>query len=121
VSFIEDEANIVRRIFDEYVAGRTPRDIARDLNLEQVPPPRGRVWNASTINGNAQRGTGILQNEALCRALGLEQGPGARGYCGDRIVLMGSVSGGDHLVLGLADVFPRVCKWIDATTLIALR
>jgi fermentation-respiration switch protein FrsA (DUF1100 family) len=32
-----------------------------------------------------------------------------------------SVSGGDHLVLGLADVFPRVCEWIDATTLIALR
>ncbi len=26
-------------------------------------PPRGRLWNASTINGNMQRGTGILQNE----------------------------------------------------------
>jgi site-specific DNA recombinase len=60
---VEDEANIVRRIFEEYGAGRTPRDIARDLNRECVPPPRGRAWNASTINGNAQRGTGILQNE----------------------------------------------------------
>ncbi len=60
---VEDEANIVRRIFEEYVAGRTPRDIARDLNRERVPPPRGRAWNASSINGNAQRGTGILQNE----------------------------------------------------------
>jgi site-specific DNA recombinase len=60
---VESEAEIVRRIFEEYVAGRTPRDIAHDLNKEGVPPPRGRVWNASTINGNAQRGIGILHNE----------------------------------------------------------
>jgi DNA invertase Pin-like site-specific DNA recombinase len=60
---VENEAKIIRRIFEEYVAGRTPRDIACDLNRDGVPPPRGRVWNASTINGNMQRGTGILQNE----------------------------------------------------------
>ena len=60
---VEAEAEIVRRIFDEYVAGRTPREIAHDLNHEGVLPPRGRSWNASTINGNMQRGTGIIQNE----------------------------------------------------------
>ena len=60
---VENEAKIIRRIFEEYLTGRTPRDIARDLNRDSVPPPRGRVWNASTINGNMQRGTGILQNE----------------------------------------------------------
>jgi site-specific DNA recombinase len=60
---VETEAEIVRRIFEEYVAGRTPRDIAHNLNKEGVPPPRGRVWNASTINGNPQRGIGILHNE----------------------------------------------------------
>jgi site-specific DNA recombinase len=60
---IEAEAEIVRRIFEEYVAGRTPREIAYDLNEERVPPPRGRSWNASTINGNMQRGTGIIQNQ----------------------------------------------------------
>src|SRR5579885_2546430 len=49
--------------FSKNMSGRTPRDIARDLNRERVPPPRGRAWNASSINGNAQRGTGILQNE----------------------------------------------------------
>jgi uncharacterized protein len=32
-----------------------------------------------------------------------------------------SVPGGNHLVLELADVFPRVCEWIDARTLIANR
>lgn len=57
------EAEVVRRIFTEYVAGKTPRSIAQRLNGDGVPAPRGRKWNASTINGNAQRGTGILQNE----------------------------------------------------------
>ena len=60
---VEDEAEIIRWIFNEYVDGRTPRDIARDLNRDNVPSPRGTKWNASTINGNMQRGTGILQNE----------------------------------------------------------
>jgi site-specific DNA recombinase len=60
---VEDEAEIVRRIFSEYVDGHTPRNIAHNLNKDGIPPPRGRAWNASTINGNAQRGTGLLQNE----------------------------------------------------------
>jgi site-specific DNA recombinase len=60
---VEAEAKIVQRIFEEYVAGRTPREIAYDLNIESISPPRGRSWNASTINGNMQRGTGIIQNE----------------------------------------------------------
>ena len=34
-----------------------------NLNNESILPPRGRSWNASTINGNMQRGTGIIQNE----------------------------------------------------------
>ena len=62
-SVVEAEAEIVRRIFLEYVDGRTPRDIACKLNVEQIPPPRGRAWNASTINGNSQRGTGLLNHE----------------------------------------------------------
>ncbi|MFN3251223.1 recombinase family protein [Roseibium album] len=60
---VEEEAQTIRRIFEEYVAGRTPRDIAHDLNRDRLPAPRGSKWNASTINGNVQRGTGILQNE----------------------------------------------------------
>ncbi|WP_246501954.1 recombinase family protein [Mesorhizobium caraganae] len=58
----EDEAAIVRRVFREYVEGQTPRDIAHNLNRDRIPP-RGRAWNASTINGNVQRGTGLLHNE----------------------------------------------------------
>ena len=39
---VEAEAKIVQRIFEEYVAGRTPREIAYDLNNENISPPRGR-------------------------------------------------------------------------------
>src|SRR5215469_15086354 len=63
LEIVEDEAAIVRRIFTAYAAGRTPRDIAHDLNRENIRPPRGRRWNASTINGNAQRGAGLIFNE----------------------------------------------------------
>lgn len=56
------EAAVVRRIFEEYAAGRAPRDIAFRLNREGVPAPRGAVWNASTINGNRERTNGIIQN-----------------------------------------------------------
>lgn len=63
-AIVEDEAAIVRRIFAEYLAGRSPRAIAGDLNRERVPAPRGRLWNASTINGEVGRGLGILHNEA---------------------------------------------------------
>ena len=60
---IEDEAAIVRRIFADYLSGQTPRQIAHALNEEGVPPPRGKGWNASTINGSSARGNGIIQNE----------------------------------------------------------
>ena len=57
-----DEAEIVRLIFEEYLAGRSPRDIAGLLNAYGVPGPRGRPWNRSTIGGNRKRGSGILNN-----------------------------------------------------------
>ena len=59
---VEAEAEVVRRIFAEYLAGKSPRDIAHRLNADGIPAPRGARWNASTINGNSTRGNGILQN-----------------------------------------------------------
>jgi site-specific DNA recombinase len=52
----------VRRIFVEWNAGRTARDIAHDLNRDHAPAPRGLRWNASTIYGNATRHNGIIRN-----------------------------------------------------------
>ncbi len=60
---IEAEAKVVRRIFEDFSAGQSPRTIAHALNREGVPGPRGRLWGPSTIYGNWRRGTGILNNE----------------------------------------------------------
>ena len=62
LEIVPDEAAVIRRIFERYLAGETPRAIAGVLNSEGVAPPRGIAWNASTINGNRARGHGILLN-----------------------------------------------------------
>jgi site-specific DNA recombinase len=62
LEIVEVEASVVRRIFDSYAAGRSPRDIAAALNRKGVPGPRGGPWNASTVAGSRKRANGILQN-----------------------------------------------------------
>ena len=57
------EARIVERIFRDYAEGVSPRALAHRLNAEGVPGPTGKGWGPSTIHGNRQRGTGILNNE----------------------------------------------------------
>jgi len=57
------EAEVVRRIFRDYVAGKSPKRIATELNKEGVRAPGGGEWGFSTLNGNAKRGNGILNNE----------------------------------------------------------
>jgi len=59
----EAEAAVVRRIFGEYAAGASPRVIARTLNAEAVPGPRGRAWGPLTLVGQKSVGNGILNNE----------------------------------------------------------
>ncbi|MBS7698675.1 MULTISPECIES: recombinase family protein [unclassified Chelatococcus] len=62
LQIVEEEAEVIRRIFALYRDGISPRAIAGMLNDEDVPPPRGARWNSSTINGNTKRGNGIIQN-----------------------------------------------------------
>ena len=66
------EADIIRRIFREYVDGVSPKAIAARLSREGIPSPRegtvrkGKIitgWSPTTIYGNWQRGSGILNNE----------------------------------------------------------
>ena len=59
----EGEAPIVRRIFEEFAKGRSPRAIAQSLNRDGIAGPGGSSWGPSTIYGNWRRGTGILNNE----------------------------------------------------------
>jgi site-specific DNA recombinase len=59
----KQETLTVRRIFNDYAMGKSPRAIAGELNAENIASPSGKGWGASTIHGNRQRGTGILNNE----------------------------------------------------------
>jgi site-specific DNA recombinase len=58
-----EQAAVVERIFREFVAGVPPKQIAKNLNREGIAGPFGGAWSPSTIYGNHQRGTGILNNE----------------------------------------------------------
>lgn len=59
----EAEAAVVRRIFSDYLVGKSSRTIAFELNKEGVPGPQSAEWGPSTIHGNPKRGVGILNNE----------------------------------------------------------
>ncbi|KGA18216.1 hypothetical protein GM51_8905 [freshwater metagenome] len=56
---IADEAKIVRRVFDLFVAGETLKGIGRILNESGVKTRRGARWDSSTI-------TGLLRNARYC-------------------------------------------------------
>jgi DNA invertase Pin-like site-specific DNA recombinase len=56
----EAEKAVVLRIFEDYVAGLSPRKIAYNLNAEGIPSSRARNWGITSINGS---GVGILRNE----------------------------------------------------------
>jgi site-specific DNA recombinase len=64
----DDPAEVVRRIFSEYAAGFSPRQIAERLNADGVPAVQPRsgsnsFWRASTLYGDRKRKNGILQNQ----------------------------------------------------------
>lgn len=53
----EDEAAIVRRIYDEYLAGLSPYTIAKQLTADGIPTPAHKtVWHETTVRS-------ILTNE----------------------------------------------------------
>ena len=60
---VPEESAIVRRIFKDYVAGASSKQITKALNSEGVRGPQGALWSPSTIHGNPKRGIGILNNE----------------------------------------------------------
>ena len=59
----KDEAAIIRRIFAEFAEGQSPKTIARRLNDEHVPGPRGEHWRDTAIRGHRARSTGLINNE----------------------------------------------------------
>ena len=59
----QDQAAIVRGIFEQYAAGNSCQRIASELNHRHAPSPRGSSWCVSAIYGSPTKGTGILNNE----------------------------------------------------------
>ncbi len=57
------KAAIVRRIFEEYAEGISPKRIAERLNADGIPGPRGDRWRATTLRPDRTLGNGLLQNE----------------------------------------------------------
>ncbi len=53
---IEQEQQVVSRIYALRENGKTLRDIASHLNGQQVPTKKGKQWYASTVRG-------VLQND----------------------------------------------------------
>lgn len=45
----EEEAQVVRYIFDQYRKGRSIPDVVNDLNSERIPSPLGNSWTNATI------------------------------------------------------------------------
>jgi DNA invertase Pin-like site-specific DNA recombinase len=64
----EREAEAVRRIFQLFADGYSPKAIAKQFNVEKVPPPRpkggqrAQGWAGTAIYGTPRLGTGILNN-----------------------------------------------------------
>lgn len=57
------QALIVERVFREFADGKSPLAIARDLNADGIPGPKGLAWRDTSIRGDVRRGTGIINNE----------------------------------------------------------
>ena len=53
----EEEAAVVRRIFDGYALGQSLKRITHSLNADGIASPKGGTWDTSTV-------TRILHNEA---------------------------------------------------------
>ncbi|WP_337182170.1 recombinase family protein [Shinella sp.] len=62
-SIDEEEAKTIVWIFQRFVDGASPNEIAAELNHLGTPGPRGNIWQATAIRGHRNRGTGILNNE----------------------------------------------------------
>ncbi|WP_454892331.1 recombinase family protein [Agrobacterium vacciniicorymbosi] len=60
---IAAEAAVIVWIFEQYVKGLSPDAIAKILNGQGIPGPRGQAWRGTAIRGHRRRGSGILNNQ----------------------------------------------------------
>ncbi|MBR4765143.1 MAG: recombinase family protein [Clostridia bacterium] len=63
---VPEEAELVRRIFNEYLEGKGPGKIVKELNAEGIPAPRGGEWGTAELRK-------ILKNTAYTGNLKLQR------------------------------------------------
>ncbi len=56
---VDNEAEVVRRIFSEYISGAGLAEIMEALNREGIPSPGGTLWIKNSV-------TNVLRNERYC-------------------------------------------------------
>lgn len=76
----EEQAKIVRRIYAEFLAGKTPGGIAKELTADSIETPgHKKVWQASTVlnilKNEKYYGAAILQKEITVSYLTKEKRP----------------------------------------------
>lgn len=76
----EEQAKIVRRIYSEFLAGKTPGGIAKGLTADGIETPgHKKVWQASTVlnilKNEKYYGAAILQKEITVSYLTKEKRP----------------------------------------------
>jgi site-specific DNA recombinase len=59
----EDAATVIRRVYREYIGGKTILEIVEGLNRDGIPAPTGGLWKRNAIMGGAEKAEGILRNE----------------------------------------------------------
>ena len=56
----EEQAAIIRQIFERYLEGHLLSEICAQLNKDGVPTPSGKKWQPSVLVGTYERKTGLL-------------------------------------------------------------
>lgn len=59
-----EQAPIVKRIFEMYRDGYSPRVICQHLNREGIASPRGKLWNHTGMIRGSFNAAGLLENRA---------------------------------------------------------
>jgi len=56
-------AEVIRRVYKEFIGGRTVLQIVEGLNRDGIPAPNGGLWKRNALMGGAKKQEGILRNE----------------------------------------------------------
>lgn len=58
-----EQAAVIRRVYEDYAAGKTLLEIVTALNAENIPSPSGGLWKRNALMGGVKKQEGLLRNE----------------------------------------------------------